>query len=142
MTDQMSTAAVESVPHAIARRMFADDVASRRLGIELLELGDGCATTRMTVSADMVNGHAITHGGFVFALADTTFALACNSRDEAAVAARCDIRYLQPTREGDVRVARATELRRFGRNGIYDVSVSCGDTVVAEFRGDSRVVRM
>jgi acyl-CoA thioesterase len=94
----------------------------------------------MTVTDDMVNGHAITHGGFVFLLADTTFAMACNSYDDAAVAARCDIRYLRPTKAGDVLVAEAVERARFGRNGIYDVRVTRGTDVVAEFRGDSRIL--
>lgn len=127
--------------YAIARRMWADDNASRALGIELLELDAGRARTRMRVGPQMVNGHAITHGGYVFILADTTFALACNSFDEPAVAARCDIRFLRPTHEGDELLADAREIARFGRNGIYDVAVTCGDRVVAEFRGDSRTVR-
>ncbi|AWK76643.1 phenylacetic acid degradation protein PaaD (plasmid) [Rhodococcus oxybenzonivorans] len=120
--------------------MFAVDAASQKLGIELIELDDGHARMSMTVTEDMVNGHAITHGGYVFILADTTFAMACNSYDDPAVAARCDIRYLRPTKAGDVLVADAVERARFGRNGIYDVTVTSGDEVVAEFRGDSRTV--
>lgn len=126
--------------HQIAREMFAVDAASQKLGIELIELDDGHARMSMTVTEDMVNGHAITHGGYVFILADTTFAMACNSYDDPAVAARCDIRYLRPTKAGDVLVADAVERARFGRNGIYDVTVTSGDEVVAEFRGDSRTV--
>ncbi|OZD19330.1 phenylacetic acid degradation protein PaaD [Rhodococcus sp. 06-156-3C] len=124
----------------IAHEMFAADVASRTLGIELLELRDGHARMSMVVTEDMVNGHAITHGGYVFILADTTFAMACNSYDDAAVAARCDIRYLRPTKAGDVLVADAVERARFGKNGIYDVTVTSGERVVAEFRGDSRTI--
>ena len=124
----------------IAHEMFAADAASRKLGIELLELRDGHARMSMVVTEDMVNGHAITHGGYVFILADTTFAMACNSYDDAAVAARCDIRYLRPTKAGDVLVADAVERARFGKNGIYDVTVTSGERVVAEFRGDSRTV--
>ena len=126
--------------HPIARTMFAEDEASRALGIELLELGPGLARTRMRVTSQMVNGYGITHGGYVFIVADTTFALTCNSHDESAVAARADIRFLRPTREGDVLVATAREQARFGRNGIYDVTVTVGDDVVAEFRGDSRTI--
>ncbi|MFF1946007.1 hydroxyphenylacetyl-CoA thioesterase PaaI [Rhodococcus qingshengii] len=125
----------------IALDMFESDAASRKLGIELVELSDGTATMSMAVTEDMVNGHGITHGGYVFILADTTFAMACNSRDDAAVAARCDIRYLRPTKAGDVLVAQAVERARFGRNGIYDVTVSCGNNVVVEFRGDSRTIQ-
>ncbi|RRQ25011.1 hydroxyphenylacetyl-CoA thioesterase PaaI [Rhodococcus sp. Eu-32] len=120
--------------------MFAADAASRKLGIELVELSDGRARMSMTITEDMINGHAITHGGYVFLLADTTFAMACNSYDEPAVAARCDIRYLRPTKAGDVLVATAVERARFGKNGIYDVTVTNGDVVVAEFRGDSRTI--
>lgn len=128
--------------HEIARAMLDSDVASAALGIELLDLQHGYAKTCMTVSPTMVNGHGITHGGFVFLVADTTFALACNSYDHAAVAARADIRYLRPTRLGDVLVATATERARFGRNGLYDVTVTVGDEIIAEFRGDSRTISL
>lgn len=94
----------------------------------------------MTVTSVMVNGHYITHGGYVFIIADTTFALACNSYGSAAVAARAGIRFLHQTRVGDVLVADAVERARFGRNGIYDVTVTSGDRVIAEFRGDSRTI--
>ena len=123
-----------------ARSMFAADNASRALGIEIADLRPGAATTTVTVGEAMVNGHGITHGGYVFLLADTTFALACNSRGDAAVAARADIRFLRATRLGDVLVATAVERERFGRNGLYDVTVRRGDEVSAEFRGDSRVI--
>ncbi|PBC51516.1 hydroxyphenylacetyl-CoA thioesterase PaaI [Rhodococcus sp. ACPA1] len=126
--------------HRTAHEMFAADTASQKLGIELIDLSDGHARMSMVITADMVNGHAITHGGYVFLLADTTFAMACNSYDEPAVAARCDIRYLRPTTAGDVLIADAVKRARFGRNGIFDVTVTSGDTVVAEFRGDSRTI--
>lgn len=125
----------------LARKMFAADIASRALGIEVLELGPGHATASMAITDTMVNGHGITHGGYVFLLADTTFALACNSHDQPAVAARADIRYLRPTRRDDTLTAVAVERARFGRNGLYDVTVTdSGGRVVAEFRGDSRVI--
>ena len=126
------------IDHPIARAMFAGDVASKALGISLGQLGPGYARTSMGITESMVNGYGITHGGYVFLVADTTFALACNSYADAAVAARADIRFLRPTREGDLLVAEAVERQRFGRNGIYDVTVRCGDEIVAEFRGDSR----
>lgn len=88
-----------TVDFPIAREMFERDRASHALGIELLELAAGRAKTSMRVTANMVNGHGMTHGGYVFIVADTTFALACNSHDDAAVAARADIRFLRPTRE-------------------------------------------
>ncbi|RVW09396.1 hydroxyphenylacetyl-CoA thioesterase PaaI [Prescottella agglutinans] len=127
-----------TVEYRSAREMFDADVASRALGIEVLELAPGRAIASMTVGETMVNGHGITHGGFVFALADTAFALACNGHGEPAVAARADIRFLAPTRLGDELVAEAVERERYGRNGIYDVTVRVRGKVVAEFRGDSR----
>ncbi|MGF7120306.1 MULTISPECIES: hydroxyphenylacetyl-CoA thioesterase PaaI [unclassified Rhodococcus (in: high G+C Gram-positive bacteria)] len=123
-----------------AQEMFEADVASRALGIEVRELFPGRAVASMTVRETMVNGHGITHGGFVFTLADTAFALACNGYDEPAVAARADIRFLAPTRLGDELIAEAVERERYGRNGIYDVTVRVRGKSVAEFRGDSRFV--
>ncbi|MEU5790321.1 hydroxyphenylacetyl-CoA thioesterase PaaI [Micromonospora purpureochromogenes] len=123
-----------------AHDMFDADVASRALGIELVSTGDGAAVARMRVTAAMLNGHAIGHGGFVFLLADTAFALACNSHGPATVAAGGEISFLRPVREGDLLTARATERTRYGRSGIYDVTVSRGDEVVAEFRGRSRTL--
>jgi acyl-CoA thioesterase len=120
--------------------MFDDDVASRALGMELLSAGDGHAVVRMPVTANMINGHAIAHGGYVFLLADTAFACACNSHGPIVVAAGADITFTRPVHEGDVLTAYAQERTRFGRSGIYDVTVKRGDEVVAEFRGRSRVV--
>jgi acyl-CoA thioesterase len=121
--------------------MWAGDSASRRLGIELDEVGDGRARVRMTVADWMLNGHGICHGGLVFTLADTAFALACNSGDDAAVAAACDVVFVAPARGGDLLVAEAAERSRFGRSGLYDVSVRREDGApIAEFRGLSRVV--
>ncbi|WP_230420554.1 hydroxyphenylacetyl-CoA thioesterase PaaI [Catenulispora pinistramenti] len=138
-----------------ARRMFDADKASAGLGIELVELAPGRAAARMRVTASMLNGHAIGHGGYVFLLADTAFALACNSHGPATVAAGADVSFLAPIQEGDVLTARAQERVRYGRSGIYDVTVTrngsttaitetTADTpaeqIVAEFRGRSRVL--
>jgi acyl-CoA thioesterase len=121
--------------------MWTADSASRRLGIELDEVGAGRASVRMTVAEWMLNGHGICHGGLVFTLADTAFSLACNSGEDAAVAAACDVVFAAPARAGDVLVAEAAERTRFGRSGVYDVSVRRDDgTVIAEFRGLSRVI--
>jgi acyl-CoA thioesterase len=126
-------------------RMMGADAASRALGIEVIAVANGSATTRMTVRRDMVNGHGIAHGAFVFAVADTAFACACNSHGPVTVAAAADIVFVTPAREGDELHARATERTRFGRSGIYDVTVRRGDSdtgdVVAEFRGTSRTRR-
>ena len=121
--------------------MFAADEASRGLGIELLKHGEGTATLRMTVTPAMVNGHGIAHGGYVFLLADTAFACACNSHGPLTVAAGADITFVAPAHEGDDLVARSEERTRYGRSGIYDVTVLRGDEVIAEFRGRSRSVR-
>jgi len=128
------------MPAGSAEAMFEADAASRGLGIELVEVTKGQAVLRMRITEAMVNGHAIGHGGFVFLLADTAFACACNSHGPTTVAAGADITFVRPVYEGDLLVARATERTRYGRSGIYDVTVCRGDEVVAEFRGRSRTI--
>src|SRR6201996_6358765 len=111
--------------------MMANDEASRALGIELIDQDEGRAVTRMTVRGDMVNGHAMAHGGLIFTLADTAFACACNSFGPVTVAASAEIVFVAPARAGGV-------LRtRFGRSGLYDVTVRRDGDVIAEFRGRS-----
>ena len=136
----MSPAALE-VARRSAAAMWAGDRASRGLGMQLVDVGPGQATVRMTVREDMVNGHAIGHGGLTFTLADSAFAFACNSYNRSTVAAACEIRFLAPTRLGDELVARAVERSRTGRDGVYDVTVSVGATVVAELVGHSKEIR-
>jgi phenylacetic acid degradation protein PaaD len=121
-------------------RMLAGDAASRALGIEVRDVSAGAATATMRIRADMVNGHGITHGAFVFAVADTAFACACNSHGPLTVAAAVDITFIVPSHAGDLLEARAVERTRFGRSGIYDVTVRRGDEVIAEFRGTSRTI--
>jgi acyl-CoA thioesterase len=123
-----------------ARRMWAADAASQALGMELRELSAGHAAVAMTVRPDMVNGHDLCHGGLIAALADSAFALACNSRGTPTVAAGFDLTFLEPAHGGEVLVATAHERSLRGRSGIYDVTVHRGDTVVAEFRGRSRAL--
>jgi acyl-CoA thioesterase len=118
--------------------MFQADQASNRLGMRLLEVGDGTASVEMTIVPSMLNGHAIAHGGYLFMLADTAFACACNSRGPVTVAVGADITFVASAKAGDVLVATATERVSYGRSGIYDVTVRRGDEVVAEFRGRSR----
>ncbi|WP_408907452.1 hydroxyphenylacetyl-CoA thioesterase PaaI [Streptomyces albidoflavus] len=117
--------------------MFAADAASQGLGMTLQAVGEGTARVGMTVTRAMVNGH----GGFLFTLADTAFACACNSYGPRAVGAAADIVFVAPAREGDVLTAHAVERTRFGRSGVYDVRITRDDQVVAEFRGHSRVIR-
>lgn len=125
-----------------AEVMFDDDHASRALGIELVHNGEGTATARMPITTAMVNGHGNAHGGYIFLLADTAFACACNnSHETATVAASADITYVRPAHLGDELVARAHERTMFGRSGIYDVSITRDDEVIAEFRGHSRTLK-
>lgn len=122
--------------------MLARDTATRSLGIELGGVAPGRATARMQVTAAMVNGHAVAHGGYLFLLADTAFAFACNTHGADVVAAGAEVSFLAPAHEGDHLTAVATERVRAGRSGIYDVTVSRADgTVLAEFRGRSRELR-
>jgi acyl-CoA thioesterase len=123
-----------------AAAMFAADRASAGLGMELLEVSEASAVVRMTVSPAMLNGHLIAHGGYVFMLADTAFACACNARGPVTVAAGAEITFVAPARAGDVLVATAAERVSYGRSGIYDVTVRRGEQVIAEFRGWSRAI--
>jgi acyl-CoA thioesterase len=123
-----------------AHDMFDRDLASQRLGIELVEAGDGAAVVRMLVTDAMVNGHGMAHGGYLFLLADTAFACACNSHGPVTVAAGADISFLRPVKAGDVLQAYGKERAVSGRSGIYDVTVTNDGDVVAEFRGRSRVI--
>ena len=121
--------------------MWADDRASQALGMTLDAVGPGSATLSMTLRDDMVNGHAIGHGGYTFTLADSAFAFACNSYNRVTVAAGAEIRFRAPTRLGDVLTATAAEREREGREGTYDISVSNADgTVVATFVGRSKEI--
>ena len=130
----------QEVAESSAAAMWAGDRASQSLGMEIVEVGPGRAVVRMTVREDMVNGHAIGHGGLTFTLADSAFAFACNSHGTVTVAAGFEIDLLEPARRGDLLVAVAEEQHTFGRNGIYDVTVTCDDRVIAEFRGRSRTI--
>ena len=130
----------DNVARACADAMWAEDDASKGLGMEIVEVGPGFATLAMHVRPDMVNGQRIAHGGFIFLLADSTFAFACNSRNERAVAAQCDITFIRPGKLGDRLLATAREISRSGRSGIYDIRVTADDVVIAEFRGHSRTI--
>jgi acyl-CoA thioesterase len=119
--------------------MWAADEASRALGMALVEAVEGRSVVRMTVRDDMLNGHGTAHGGLVATLADSAFAVACNSHGVAAVASGFDVTFLRPAHAGDVLVATAEERSLNGRTGICDVTVRRPDgEVVAEFRGRSR----
>lgn len=135
-----ATLSPDDLARACADAMWKDDDASSGLGMEILDVRAGEATLAMTVQPHMVNGQRIAHGGFIFTLADSAFAFACNSRNDRAVAAQCQISFIRPGKLGDRLVAVAREISRSGRSGIYDVRVTAGEEVIAEFRGHSRTV--
>lgn len=123
-----------------AAAMFANDRASQHLGITVDDHGPGWAQCSMTITEIMTNGHDITHGGYVFLFADTTFAMACNYPGSITVASGGDIDFLKPSHMGDRLVARGREVIRQGRSGVYDVEVTRGDEIIAVYRGRSRTL--
>jgi acyl-CoA thioesterase len=135
----------ESTEQEIASRsaeaLWAEDNASQGLGMELVSIGPGRAVISMTVTESMTNGHGTCHGGFIFALADSAFAFACNSRRQRSVAQQCQISYIAPARRGMQLIAEGVERQRAERSGITDVTVRDETgVVIAEFRGHSRTV--
>jgi acyl-CoA thioesterase len=138
----LTPAAAQALAERVADGMYARDRASQGLGIRIVRVAPGAAELTMTVRGDMVNGHAICHGGFVFTLADSAFAYACNSYNANTVAAGCSIEFLASSRLGDVLTARARERVLSGRSGIYDVDVTNQDgATVAVFRGKSARIK-
>jgi acyl-CoA thioesterase len=130
-----------AIARACADAMWAEDEASRALGMKLLRVAPGEAEISMRITSDKVNGQKICHGGFIFLLADSTFAFACNTYNQRVVAQHCAVSFLRPAQLDDVLTAHAREVHRGGRSGIYDVSVTRADgTVIAAFRGHSRVI--
>ena len=128
----------QALAERVAEGMFSRDRASQGLGMRIVRVGPGSAELTMSVRADMLNGHAICHGGFIFALADSAFAFACNSYNLTTVASGCAIDFMAPAREGDVLTAMARERSASGRTGVYDIEVKNqrGETI-ALFRGKS-----
>ncbi|MBM6581973.1 hydroxyphenylacetyl-CoA thioesterase PaaI [Microvirga sp. BT689] len=140
--DETSPAiAAHDLAQACALAMWAEDQASQGLGMVVERVSPGEAVISMIIRPDMTNGHGICHGGFIFTLADSAFAFACNTYNQRTVAQHCAVTFLQPGRRGDTLSAYAVERNRSGRSGIYDVTVrnSQGE-VVAEFRGHSRTI--
>jgi len=132
----------QSLAERAAEAMWRSDSASRGLGMRLERVAPGQATLTMPVRADMLNGHDICHGGFIFALADSAFAFACNSYNLVTVASGCSIDFLAPAREGDILTAQARERSASGRTGVYDIDVvnQRGESI-ALFRGKSYRVK-
>ncbi|WP_193170481.1 hydroxyphenylacetyl-CoA thioesterase PaaI [Nisaea nitritireducens] len=145
MNDSQTSSGAQENAEETARRvadwMYANDAATKALGMQVEEIAPGYARLRMTVRADMLNGHQTCHGGMIFTLADSAFAFACNSANALTVAQSCDINFVNPAREGDDLVATCEEQFHRGRSGIYDTVVTTSDgTPVAFFRGKSRTI--
>lgn len=146
MSESAKLSPAPETPDALAARvatgLYARDNAAQHLGMKIESVGPGTATLTMTVRPDMLNGHDTCHGGMLFALADTAFAYACNSRNIATVAAGCSIEYLAPAHNGDRLIARAKETAHAGRQGVYDILITREDgTPLATFRGRSASLR-
>lgn len=142
----MNPTMLEKTPQQVAEYvrdgMLKNDAATQGLGMNVLEIGPGRATVTMTVRADMLNGHAICHGGFISALADSAFAFACNSYDELTVASGFAIDFLVPARKDDLLTARCVEVSKAGRTGVYDTDVlNQRDERIAIFRGRSYTLK-
>jgi acyl-CoA thioesterase len=134
----MDRAAAQALAERVAASMYDRDTASNALGMRIVRVEPGFAELTMTVRADMLNGHAICHGGLIFTLADSAFAFACNSYNLSTVASGCAIEFIAPARDGDVLTARARERQLAGRTGVYDVEVANErGEVIALFRGKS-----
>ncbi len=138
----LSAEEAQALAERCADSMFARDTASQGLGIRIVKVAPGFAVMTMTVRADMLNGHATCHGGFIFLLADSAFAFACNSHNLTTVAAGCTIEFLAPAREGDVLTATGRERALAGRSGVYDIDVTNQHgATIAVFRGKSARIK-
>ncbi len=123
---------------ACADSMYSRDVAAQELGIKIEVTGVGSSRMSMTITAHMLNGHGVCHGGFIFALADTAFAYACNSRNSINLAQSCSIDFVSPAKEGELLTATAEQHHQFSRTGLYDITVTrANGEAVARFRGRS-----
>jgi len=142
MTDNNAASdTAQTIAHRCAQKMIEADQASIGLGINIDKITPGSATLSMIVTDKMLNGHQTCHGGYIFTLADSAFAFACNSYNKTTVAAAADISYLHPVQAGEKLTATAIEKHRTGRSGVYDVAVSNSqNNIVALFRGKSRTI--
>jgi len=135
---QPTSSDAQSLAERVAAEMFTRDAASQAMGMRIVKVGPGSAELTMKVRADMLNGHATCHGGFIFTLADSAFAFACNSANLATVASGCTIDFIAPARENDVLTAIGRERSLSGRTGIYDIEVrNQRGEMIALFRGKS-----
>jgi acyl-CoA thioesterase len=142
MADPLPLHTPQQLAERVRDAMWADDRAARMMGLEIVDTGPGRAVIRMAVRQDMLNSHAICHGGLIAMLADTTFAYACNSYNESTVASGFSIDLLAPGKQGDVLTATGSEVSKAGRTGVYDIAVNNqrGERI-AVFRGRSYTMR-
>jgi acyl-CoA thioesterase len=137
----MSRTEADALARRVAETMLSKEGTGPAWGLAIDEAREGYARVTMLLRPDMANGHGIAHGGMIFALADTAFAYACNSRNATTVAAHASISFLSPAKVGETLIAEAEERARSGRSGIYAVRVTAGDgRAVAEFQGLSREI--
>lgn len=135
-------AAADELARRVADAMWSRDRASQHLGMVIEDVSAGFARMSMVVADFMTNGQGICHGGYIFTLADSTFAFACNGTNQYTVAQHCSITFLEPVMAGERLTAEAREVSRIGRGGLYDIRVMRADgQAVAEFRGHSRTVK-
>lgn len=141
-TRSAATLSAQALAEACADAMWSDDATSQQLGMRIDRIAQGEATLSMAITDLMLNGHGVAHGGFIFTLADSAFAFACNGYNQRTVGHQASITYIAPARLGERLTATAREVWRSGRNGIYDVHVANerGEPVAA-FRGHSRTVK-
>jgi len=140
----MSAAGLSSqaLAEACANAMWDGDNATRHLGMELVSVAPGEATITMTIAESMTNCHGTCHGGYIFTLADSAFAFACNTYNQRTVAQHCSVTFIAPAFRGDRLTAKAREVSRRGRGGIFDIGITNQEgEVIAEFRGHSRTVK-
>lgn len=141
MTKHPSPDAAQRLAEDVGRGMYDRDHAAQALGITLLDIRPGYARMSMMVRQDMVNGHDLCHGGFIFTLADSAFAYSCNSHNRTTVAQHCAISFLRPAYKGDLLTAEGTEMVLSGKSGVYDIKINNQKgEVVAVFRGNSRAI--
>lgn len=132
----------QALAEACAEALWLTDSASQALQMSIDNVGPGTSIVSMIVTESMSNGHGSCHGGFIFTLADSAFAFACNTYNQNAVAQHCSITYIAPAQCGDRLTAKASELSRFGRSGIYDIAINNQNGIrIAEFRGHSRTIK-
>ncbi|HSI58568.1 MAG TPA: hydroxyphenylacetyl-CoA thioesterase PaaI [Ideonella sp.] len=138
----LDAARAQRIAEVVRDAMWANDRASRALGMHVMAIAPGRATLQMTVRNDMLNGHDICHGGLITTLADSTFAFACNARNELTVASGFNVDIVAAARQGDVLTARGTEINKAGRTGVYDIEVTNqrGERI-AVFRGRSYTIK-